>query len=131
MANIENDILLAQTEEWVPRAEAIKQARIVYEHFARYTDQADSIAHLALTVSMGFSPEQQMRLYRSKHGRWLGTNSYYSKGLADPELKLTVRGKVAANMVRPELDGSNLYSYLDEPLVGLDLLKDFYHNLNK
>lgn len=131
MSEATNSVQLIVTGERVPLKAAELQAGIVYTDFAKNTDWVEDFYWLTWAVRRGFdSGTQRDLLVTGRIDHLLGRN-YFSKPLTEKVLSLTLRSKIAANMIVPELDDGAVYGHVQEPFVNHLIVERLYTALQR
>lgn len=130
MTSRSSHIELAHSGEWVPKAEAIQEAMTVYTEFAYNLGCMEDLVHLSAAYRTG-NVDSYLKLQRDDLTQRLISRMYLSDSLGILSARLTIKARVAYNMVVPDIDEAAIAGHLVEPFKDRDIFEELYQAYQK
>lgn len=119
-------IQLAHTEEWVPKVEAIGESMSVYTEFAYNLGCMEDLATLSAILRSSDPNQVAKEILSTDILERLKRRDYLTGNLGTIATQVTLKSRIAVNMVVPEIDDGIISGYLTEPFVGRDVFPELY-----
>lgn len=122
---------LAFTKQWVPKFEALNEAKNVYTEFGYNWDCAEDTAKLSAILRSRHPEHVARELLDDDLIDRLVKRSYLVSRLgvvANISQQITLKSQVAFNMVVPDIEDGTISGHLVEPFVGREIFPELHQD---
>lgn len=126
----ENFIQLPHNKIWVPRTEALDLAYDVYRDFSGNPRVSEKLARLSFVAQSNFDPDILNEYLDGEQRRILNIHYYAVEPIPRIARGNLARTAMAANMIVPDVDGTEVSGYIQEPFPDKPIHEHLYFEKN-
>lgn len=122
---------LSHTHDWVPKFEALGEAKNVYTEFGYNWDCVEDTAKLSAVLRSPRPNHLAKELFDEELVIRLVKRNYLVSRLgitANIAGQVTLKSKIAVNMIVPDLEEGSISGHLVEPFVGREIFPDLHRD---